>query len=74
MTKSKTKPTQTKITLNVEAIRVERGLTKKKMAESIGVSETAYGALSRNPTQIRLTTIQGLINMGIPLESIFIIQ
>lgn len=68
--------TSPKITLkvNVEAIRVRLGLTKKAMAQKIGISQTSYVSLERDPIQIRLTTIAGLLKAGATLDEIFIFE
>ena len=73
MSKSKTSTPQKDITLkiDVEAVRLRLGLNKNQMAEAIGISPTAYGALSRKPTQIRVTTIAGLKNLGAEWDEIF---
>jgi len=75
MAHTKTTPKQNKtLSLNVEGIRETQGLTKKDMAENMGISPTAYSSLARSPIQVRLSTIHALMKMGMTLDEIFIEQ
>jgi transcriptional regulator with XRE-family HTH domain len=69
--KTNTQPQPIKIKIDVEGIRVRLGLTKKEMAQKIGISEQAIRGLTRNPKQIQARTIQGILNLGVTLDEIF---
>jgi DNA-binding Xre family transcriptional regulator len=75
MAEKKSPPKKFTVQFDVESLRLKLGMKKIEFARMVGLSNTGYHGLAKSPTQVRMETLEKIINVtGCKIEDLFRVE
>ena len=63
------------VTFDIESLRLKLGMKKIEFANFVGLSNTGYHGLAKGPVQVRMDTLEKVINAtGCKVEDLFRVE